>query len=64
MELGPSEPRFRADDEEVEPAVNRTATANTLNLDDNVVLRLLAVALARVQRHRQRPKKKGHLHRV
>lgn len=42
-----------------------TASAQaTLNLDDNMVLRLLALALERVQRRRQLPRRKGSLHRV
>lgn len=40
------------------------STHAALNLDDNVVLRLLALALERVQRRRQLPRKKGSLHRV
>lgn len=35
-----------------------------LDLDDGVVLRLLAMALDRVQRRRRQPKKPGRLHRV
>ena len=42
-----------------------TATAHVrINLDDSVVLRLLALALERVQRRRQLPRRKGSLHRV
>ena len=40
------------------------SAVTALNLEDSMVLRLLAVALERVQRRRQRPKKKGSLHRV
>lgn len=45
-----------------------TMTADTLSLDtnggDGVLLRLLAVALEKVQKKRRRPAKKGRLHRV
>lgn len=42
-----------------------TASTQTLgNLEDSVLLRLMALALERVQRRRQRPRKKGNLHRV
>lgn len=44
--------------------MNHATATLQLNLDDSVVLRLLAVALERVQRRRQRPRKKGSLHRV
>ncbi len=33
-------------------------------LDDSVLLRLMALALERVQRRRQLPRRKGSLHRV
>lgn len=42
-----------------------TATTQTLaNLEDNMVLRLVALALGRLQRRRQLPRGKGKLHRV
>lgn len=42
-----------------------TATTQTLaNLEDNMVLRLVALALERLQRRRQLPRAKGKLHRV
>ena len=57
-----TEPGFLAAD--LEPVMNPASATLQLNLDDSLVLRLLAVALERVQRRRQRPKKKGSLHRV
>ncbi len=41
-----------------------TAAHARINLDDSMVLRLLAIALERVQRRRQLPRRKGSLHRV
>ena len=35
-----------------------------IDLDNGVLLRLLAVAMDKVQRRRHRPKKPGRLHRV
>ena len=39
-------------------------TTATLDLEDNVLLRMLAIAMDKVQRRRRRPKKQGRLHRV
>ena len=39
-------------------------TTATLDLEDNVLLRMLAIAMDKVQRRRHRPKKQGRLHRV
>lgn len=44
--------------------MSQPSALTALNLEDSALLRLLAVALERVQRRRQRPKKKGQLHRV
>lgn len=44
--------------------MSNASRALQLNLDDSVVLRLLALALERVQRRRQRKHRKGSLHRV
>jgi hypothetical protein len=48
-------------DLDLEPAMNH---ATALNLEDNLMLRLLALAMEKVQRRRVKPKKKGSLHRV
>ena len=51
--------------EELKDDAMTTATAATLiDLDNGVLLRLLAAALNKVQRKRHRPKKQGPLHRV
>jgi hypothetical protein len=46
--------------------MNDAMTADTVSpdLNDGVLMRLLAVALDKVQRRRRRPKKNGRLHRV
>lgn len=41
-----------------------TANKLTLDGDDGVLMRLIALALEKVQRRRHRPKKNGRLHRV
>ncbi len=44
--------------------MNSATTQTLATLEDSVLLRLMALALERVQRRRQRPRKKGSLHRV
>lgn len=44
-----------------EPMNDATAT---IDLDNGVLLRLLALAMDKLQRRRRRPKKPGRLHRV
>jgi hypothetical protein len=47
--------------EEKDPMTERTTL---VDLENGVLLRLIAVAMEKVQRRRHRPKKQGRLHRV